>query len=285
MTAPTTEAAVGATAIGLAAHANALQGILTDLSTLTVSQLVSLFRQYGTRSDFPQLVKTAFPQIVEPHAHAAAQITAQWYDELHTSTFHATPTVNLPAERMDKTVDWALYAPTETKPSHVHVTETDLAPTETSHIYTYEEQPDASLSRLSGSAKRMVYDASRDTVTTNTSQQGVHFARYASANACAFCRLLATRTGKDLYSSEKAATTVVGVRGRPQGTRALGAKYHDHCRCVAVPVPDGQTYTPPDYTKQWQQDYTDARKGVREAGKTANLNNILSHMRANTDAH
>lgn len=276
MTAPTTTTAVGGVAaVGLAAHATALQGILADLSTLTVSQLVTLFRQYGKRSDFPQLVKTAFPQIVEPHAHAAAQITAQWYDELNPSAaFHAAPTVDLPPARMDKTVDWALYAPTEVKPTEP-----------SSHVHVYETEPDTSLSRLSGSAKRMVYDASRDTVTTNASQQGVHFARYASANACAFCRLLATRTGKDLYSSEKAATTVVGVRGRPRGTRTLGAKYHDHCRCVAVPVPDGQTYTPPDYTKQWQQDYKDARKGVREAGKTANLNNILAHMRANTDAH
>lgn len=263
---------MGVAAVGLAAHANALQGVLTDLSTLTVSQLVALFRQYSGRSDFPQLVKTAFPQIVEPHAHAAAQITAQWYDELHTeSTFHATPTVNLPAERMDKTVDWALYAPTETKPEPG------------SHVHVYEEEPDVPLSRLSGSAKRMVFDASRDTVTTNASKQDVKWARYASANACAFCRLMATRG--PVYNSEKSATKVVGRRGKPTGARALGESWHDHCRCLATPVPVGDTYTPPDYTKQWQKDYTDAREGVREAGKTANLNNILAHMRANTDAH
>lgn len=264
MTAPT-EAAVGATAIGLAAHANALQGILTDLSTLTVSQLVSLFRQYGTRSDFPQLVKTAFPQIVEPHAHAAAQITAQWYDELHPSTFHATPTVNLPAERMDKTVDWALYAPTETKPSHVHVTETDLAPTETSHVYTYEEQPDASLSRLSGSAKRMVYDASRDTVTSNASEEGVKWARYASATACEFCRVLSTRGGA--YLSSQAAL-----------------KGHDHCRCVAVRIPKGETYHPPPYVADWEDEYRSARKAVVADKKRPDLNNILAAMRKNANS-
>jgi hypothetical protein len=257
--------AVGAT--GLAAHAAALQSILADLGTVTVQQLVHLFRQYSGAPDFPAVVKQAFPGIVTPHAHAAAAITAQWYDELAPG-FHATPAVDLPAARLEKTLNWALYAPTKPQPAQPDIPAPVSAP-----------EPAVTLERLAGSAKRMVMDASRDTVVDNAVKQDFKWARYASANACAFCRLMATRG--PVYASERSATKVVG-RGPAQttkGTRKLGESYHDHCRCIAVPVPDGETYTPPDYTSQWEQDYLAARKAGNRDAKS-----ILAHMRANTDA-
>lgn len=237
-----------ADATGLAAHAAALQTLLTDLSTLTVSQLVALFRQYQNTPNFPQLLKSALPQIVLPHAHAAATVTAQWYNELNpTSSFTATPTVTLPADQLDKTVNWALHAPGTATP----------------------------LDRLAGSTKRMVFDASRDTVTGNAAKQRIKYARYASANACAFCQLLAARGA--VYKSEDSA--------------GVGHKFHDHDRCVVVAVPEGQTYTPPDYVDQWSQDYKNAVKATKAAGQTKGKHGaidfkaVLAHMRSNTDAH
>jgi hypothetical protein len=176
--------------------------------------------------------------------------------------------VDLPAARVDKTLNWALHAPTAPQP-----TQPDIAPQGS------QPTPAVTLERLSGSAKRMVFDASRDTVTTNAIKQDVKWARYASANACAFCRLMATRG--PVYASERSATKVVG-RGPAQitrGTRKLGESWHDHCRCLAVPVPVGDVYEPPDYTEQWQQDYIAARKAGNRDAKS-----ILAHMRANTDA-
>jgi hypothetical protein len=259
-----------APAIGLVGHAEALQAILGDLGTVTVAQLVQLFRQHGTGRDFPGLLREAFPEIVRPHAEAAAQITAQWFNDIVPDA-NAQPVVDLSPERVTKTLDWALHAPTKTPENTESI---KSAPT-----------LDETLARLSGSTKRMVLDASRATVITNTTGT-TGWARYASANACAFCRLLATRT--DLYSSAgikvdpktgKHYTTVVGRSGHPRGTQALGEKYHDHCRCIAVPVPAGETYTPPDYVADWQQDY----QAARDDGNSS-LTDILAHMRANTNA-
>lgn len=241
---------------GLAGHAAALQTVLMDLSTLTVSQLVALFRQYESVPGFEQLLRSALPQIVMPHANAAAAVTAQWYNDIQPgSGFAAAPTVNLPAQRIDKTIGWALNAPGEATP----------------------------LDRLAGSTKRMVFDASRDTVTANAAQQGIKFARYASANACAFCRVMAARGA--VYSSEQSALTVVGRAGRPRGNQPIGEKWHDHCRCMVVPVPAGQTYKPPPYVAQWKQDYKDAWKAVPDGTPYQKvLPSVLAHMRENTDA-
>jgi hypothetical protein len=236
MTSP--QAAVAtATAVDYAAQGQALQSILTDLGTVTVHQVVSLFRKYSDAAGFPSLLKQALPEIVTPHADAAAHITAQWYDEINpASTFEATPVINLVPERIDKSVDWALYAPGETTP----------------------------LDRMAGSSKRMVSDASRDTVLANAAEEGVKWARYASATACSFCRLLATRGA--VYTEKGAAF-----------------KAHDHDRCIAVPERGG-TYTPPDYVAQWEKDYLNARKDVRKQKQPMSAKNILASMRANTDA-
>jgi hypothetical protein len=276
----------------LVAQAVALQSMLGNLSTLTVSQLVALFRQYQNVSGFVDLLKSAFPQIVMPHAQAAAQLTAQWFNELDpTGKITAAPTVSLPTQRIDKTVGWALNAPTGyTTPDD----DTDEA------WDGFVPQPilptaDKALARLAGSTKRMVFDASRDTVLANAKEHGWKWARYASANACAFCRVMASRG--DVYSSRGVTVdpesgnyilTVTGRSGKKRGTQEIGDKYHDHCRCIAVPVPTGQTYTPPDYVGQWKQDYKAAFDAVPDGTSYRNnqvLKMVLAHMRANTDAH
>lgn len=291
--------------VGLVAHAEALRNILADLGTVTVSRLVELFRQYETDPNFPAVLRLAFPEIIRPHAQAAATITAQWYNEITpASTPPATPVVDLPAERIDKTINWSLYAPTTEHP--VEKPRMEASPARSGGSLGHREIKDLdhpemtrspgstlTLERLSGSAKRMVFDASRHTVVDNAAITGTRWARYAQPDACAFCRVLATRTGMDsegrnnLYTSEKSAERVVGRNGSPRGSRQIGERYHDHCRCVAVPVPPGDEYEPPDYTKQWEQDYREAFNAVPSG--TTHWDNgfmkaVVAHMRANTDA-
>jgi hypothetical protein len=238
---------------GLVDHGHALQHILGDLQTLTVHDLVQLFNEHGDGEQFPDLLRKTFGEIVRPYAQAAAAITAQWYRELLPhSDYRPTPIVDLPDARIDKTVDWAINAPGDAKP----------------------------LDRLAGSSKRMVNDASRITVVRNAEQEGVKWVRLASPDACAFCKMLALRGAK--YNSYGVAedehgvkrTVVVGRNSQARGKRPLGESYHDHCRCVAVPVRVGQTWTPPDYMQDWQQQYRDAAKGG------GSVKDILSRMRA-----
>ncbi len=254
--------------------------------------MVALWRRHSDNPDFRVIVEAAFPEIVGQYAAAAALATAQWYDETAPTItdFQAQPVVDLPAGQFTKTIGWALYAPGRATP----------------------------LERISGAAQRMIFAASRDTAIANVAAEygdgspelGPRWARYASATACGFCRLLATR--KAVYRSAESATRVVGRsteltisdrrmraaglattdellarrdvyerntrygrRGQKKvkalrGSSSRGSRYHDNCRCIAVPVRPGQSYEPPDYVARWDDDYQAARAaGARTPGQIA----------------
>lgn len=128
------------------------------------------------------------------------------------------------------------------------------------------------LQLLSGSMQRRIYDTARQSIEESAQREpGALWARQARANACPFCRMLATR--KAVYSSSEAALQVVGrtnrrgrhdssryITGRTRGSGGKGSRYHDHCRCLAVAVRPGQSYSPPSYAQDWEQQYIDARK-------------------------
>lgn len=113
---------------------------------------------------------------------ASADISAQWYDEqpapAATASFIATPATLPPIEQLAASARWAALQPNP-------------------------------VVALQGSAQRSVFNMSRETILLNVEQeQGARWARHASANACSFCRLMATRGA--VYTSAAAATTVVG---------------------------------------------------------------------------
>ena len=128
---------------------------------------------------------------------------------------------------------------------------------------------------------RRVFDASRQTVIVNAAHEpGTRYARYASPTACAFCRMLATRTTEadGLYFSKQSATRVVGRGGRPRGTQAIGDRFHDNCKCVAVAIRPGDTYEPPEFVAKWDKEYKAA------AANGGGVKAILREMRKN-DIH
>ncbi len=145
---------------------------------------------------------------------------------------------------------------------------------------------------------RWLRNVSRETTIANAAAEGGRWARHASANACGFCRMLATRGA--VYTSDAAAGRVVGsgkemsladrrdraagrsrstVSGRggrfiaggrrPRGSRDLGARFHDHCHCQVVAVRPGESYVEPPYVEQWRKDYHAAVEATREAGRPA----------------
>lgn len=167
------------------------------------------------------------------------------------------------------------------------------------------------IDRLTGPVQRYVNDAARDTLSENADREGMRWARHASANACAFCRMLATRLA--VFTSEEAAAQVVGRgqdmtlserraraagrtrrdRGRfmaggrrTRGTRALGEKYHDNCHCIPVPVRAGDVYEPPPYVAEWDQQYIDATNETPGRGRYGAIHTraVLAHMRASSRA-
>lgn len=129
------------------------------------------------------------------------------------------------------------------------------------------------ISRLAGATQRYVTSAARDTITANAEEEGVRWARHAQPDACAFCRMLATR-GPDYLTEESAQ--IVGT-GRIRGPRKKGEEFHDWCQCEPVAVRAGDSYEPPDYVTAWNSQY---EKAVAAVGNRFNTRAILAEMRA-----
>lgn len=173
------------------------------------------------------VVQEAFTALVDPYIAASGQLTAQWYHDLNPAAAFAVEVAPAPPRAvLSANVRWAL-------------TQTDVA------------------SAVSGVAERRVFQSSRDTVLLNAGREGVRYARYASANACPWCRVLATREA--VYHTAESA-----VKG------------HDNCHCIAVPERGSNAYEPPAYVADWLDDYNAARDEVG-----GNLNDIVNHMRRN----
>ena len=199
----------------------ALQGLILRLSVVAGRSVTQLF---GNASS--EQMKQVYPDVVDPFLSAAGTLTAEWYDSLDPeSTFDTRPSVLPAREILSGSVGWAF---------------SQLNP----------------LAAMIGTTERHIFTTSRKTVVENAERERVRFARYASANACAWCRVLATREA--VYKSAENA-----VKG------------HDNCHCMAVPVRGGDTYTPPAYVADWLEEYNTARGEVG-----GNLNDIVNKMRS-----
>jgi hypothetical protein len=184
-----------------------------------------------------ETIKRNYPDIAEPYGSAAADVTTEWYrGQNPDAPYDPEPAPLPPTEQLDKNVDWAV-------------------------------NQDDPLGSLIDSLDRYIRNQSRATVKHNADREGVRWARHARPNACSFCAMLATR--ETLYVSKQSATRVVN----PKGKRKVGDKYHDLCHCVAVPIRAGDSWEPPDYVGQWEEDY------LKAAAEGGDMNDIVNHMR------
>ena len=229
---------------------------LAELERLMRGDLDALWRSAGMADDFAAWVIDAFPELVAQYGGVAADLAAEWYEEAAPALAYQATTAPLPPlEKWAASAAWALNVG-------------DGA---------------SSLDLLGGTAQRGVFDQYRTTIVLNAQTEGASYARHASANACEFCRMLATRG--DVYSSAEGATRV-GGRGkaiaptmpgkfgrkaggvRARGKQAIGDRYHDNCHCIAVEVRPGATYEPPPYVAKWQDEYDAASMIARDVPRT-----------------
>ncbi|QGJ91998.1 MuF-like minor capsid protein [Gordonia phage Keelan] len=111
------------------------------------------------------------------------------------------------------------------------------------------------LNRFAEIAIRNVWLSSERT-TYATYPDTQRFRRYASANACAFCQMMAIR-GAVYYSRESA------------GERE---QYHNNCRCLVIPENVGV----PSYYNDWLERYKRARE---ELPDEPSANDVVNSMR------
>lgn len=111
--------------------------------------------------------------------------------------------------------------------------------------------------KVDGIATRLVTDVGRGAVLDSVAEdrQATGWVRIAAANACAFCRMLAQRG--PVYAEDTAQFQA-----------------HDHCKCVAAPIFEGEAWEPDERVRQWRSQY---ERASRMKGDTlANLRRIVA---------
>lgn len=225
---------------------------LDDYSSLAIGDVVDLARQFDL--DVPPVAQRqaqrTLTAVLEPYSDAVATSAADWYEDLRFDSVGGRYTATLadpPTEGQIRSMaGWSvepIWAPDR---------------------FPGEDPFDLMLSRLSGGAMRLLFAVDRATILDNAERDplDVAYARYASANACAFCSMLATR-GAVYTSKEKAR------------------KGHDYCRCMAVPEFPDDEFERPDYYTRFQDAYDTAWSAVGSSDPKA----IAAEMRRILGTH
>ena len=223
-----------ATRAEAAAHRELIEGV----ETLAIADLVDA---WDTIPDEPEAAKPELTRLVDDvvdgYHPVAATMAADWYEDL----------------RRDATVPGRFTAALAERPSADMTKAT--ASWAASGLYVSR---DKALGDITAAVQRIIGLGDRNTISLNVrrDRSGPRWARYASANACAFCAMVATRGAA--YRSESAAA----------------GKYHKHCHCIAVPIWNPIQYDEAPYVAGWRAAYDQARA---DAGGDTKA--ILAHMR------
>lgn len=219
------------------------QAAQAALITLMLAELNALWDQLDvTGPAEAQRWIEAATAIIEDYAVAMGALAQEMYlaardDSGAESDFDPAPIEPPPADQVEEMLRWAL-SPAWTGGSL-----------------------DEARANLEAGAEKLVLDTGRQTTADAAVEDPAAkgWARVARPDACYFCAMLATRGG--VYSDSETALTV------GPGSARSGERYHDNCRCLAVPVFEGETYRPPSYVREWDALWKSSTTG--HSGKDA----------------
>lgn len=185
------------------------------------------------------LIRELSAEIADEFGRVSSLLSAEWYEDLRPTTGFDAILLDPDIDKLQTDLGWAMR---------------DL----------FAEIPDAekALSLSEQVTDLAVANAGRGTIITNARRDPleVRYTRHASANACAFCAMLASRQA--VYRSEETA----------------GEEVHRKCHCTFVPVWPGQEVEEAPYVAQFRDDYYSARDAARAQGKRS-TKAILAEMR------
>lgn len=210
---------------------------LTDLAQAELTDFWSSLNLGGDPARARDALLMFYPDLITAYGDTAAVLGTDWYDLLRdvpasAASFRAVLANPAPVEQAIGAARWG------------------LAP-------LFLEDPDLALSRLLGSAQRLVLQPGREGIYRSAASDpyvtGV--ARIPSGTeTCKFCIMLASRG--PVYQSQVSAELVVG-RGsnrtgydsngkrlsggigggvKPRGSQALAQRFHDDCDCVPTVI-------------------------------------------------
>lgn len=219
---------------------------LADLTTLALADLVSGWRTFDL-SDATAVQRQSaalVADLVDGYGYTAGGMAADWYDEARVSartsgTYRAVVAASMAAPQIEALAGWSAGP-----------------------LYGAVDEA-AALSRLAGGLQRLVTDADRTTILENTRRDPaqVRWYRAASANACAFCAMTASRGA--VYRSESSG----------------GFKSHNYCRCFAAPLFPGERVELPSYYQDFADAYGEAADKAQAETGTRSAKATLSAMR------
>ncbi|ERS57576.1 hypothetical protein HMPREF1261_02249 [Corynebacterium sp. KPL1818] len=223
---------------------------LTQVNAMAMRDLISIVNRAQEMDPWAgrAYLTDAFEALVNTYGGVAGDLTATWWDEIMADDIYFARPADMPTyDQLRTEVAWgtALNA---------------------------NGRRDV-LSRMALLTQKHIFGAHRDTVDLNALNTKTGYARMAQPDACAFCRMLASRGA--VYGSESAALYVGAAtvrkhysdghdrgyrlkQGRVRGVQAAGSKYHDHCRCVAAPIPKHIDANAPSYIDKFDDEYRKA---------------------------
>lgn len=232
------------------------RGLLAEVNRLAQEDLIALWRQFEhlDPDGLWEALRLGVPEIVELYRSTAAETAGIFYEETQGVPFtmaelETASQVN--RKQLESNLRWAVFNPGN----------------------------EAVLGLVAGIVQKHVIDGSRQYVLPAFEAAGEEWWRAARPGACAFCRMLATRSVKQwrAYTSADAASRVQ----HSKGSLPKGSEFHPNCSCLPVRASE---YEPPDYVEAWTAEYEAA---VSMAGDDRfNTAGILSAMRTiSGDSH
>lgn len=247
---------------------------LTQVNSMAMKDLISIVNRAQEMDPWTgrQYLTEAFEALIDTYGGVSADLTAQWWDEIMMDDIYFAQPADMPTYKQLRTeVAWGLA---QDKHGRRDV-----------------------LSRMALLTQKHIFGAHRNTVDLNALNTKTGYARMARSDACAFCRMLASRGA--VYGSKSAALYVGAAtvrkhysdgherghrlkKGRVRGVQKAGSKYHDHCRCVAAPVPNHVDANYPDYMEKFEDEYYQAIRALdkENPNKPHSLTDITRVMRA-----
>lgn len=241
---------------------------LDSLSTAALADLRALLSSLEDLS--PERSKAilfeAFPEVFNPYAASASAVSASFYEEVRDL---AGVKGSFGAETLDSvdTGRWNALVGAGTAPRMLEQGASNL-------MFQF----------LAGGLTSILSTIAADTIVGNAEidPAPMGYQRVPQPGCCGFCGMLASRgaSGTTNYSSEEAALRVVGrgvpvekTRGKrggqgkgigPRGSQRIGEKFHDHCKCRAVPVSRGNQVEMRADADKYLEAYSKARNNISD---------------------
>lgn len=242
---------------------------LNGLSTAALADLRALLSSLEGIS--PERTKSvlfeAFPEVFNPYAAASSAVSASFYEEVRDLSEVSGSFTADTLESVD-TGRWNALVGAGTAPRILEQGASNL-------MFQF----------LAGGLTSILTSFAADTIVGNAAidPAPMGYQRVPKPGCCAFCGMLASRGAA--YSSEEAAGGVVG-RGVPvektqgkrggrgkgikaRGSSGMGERFHDHCKCRAVPVSPGNSVQLQSDAEAYFESYALARNSVSDVREAA----------------